>query len=54
MKDNFLCCKDCRDRHIGCHADCSRYLQAKEEREKKRQIIRQEKDLEIYHDVQKK
>lgn len=33
------CCKDCQDRHIGCHGSCQRYLDeakaANEERERR-------------------
>ena len=28
-------CKDCKDRKIGCHANCSKYLNAKYEHDKK-------------------
>jgi hypothetical protein len=24
-------CKDCQERHIGCHAECERYIKFKEE-----------------------
>lgn len=26
-------CKDCKDRHVGCHGDCERYKQYKAELE---------------------
>lgn len=33
------CCKDCQDRHIGCHRSCPEYIAqaqaAREEREKR-------------------
>ena len=33
------CCKDCQDRHIGCHGSCPEYIAqakaAREEREKR-------------------
>lgn len=33
-------CKDCPDRHVGCHSDCERYLEFRKKldelREKKR------------------
>ncbi len=28
---SFKCCKDCNDRFVGCHSECSKYLKAKEE-----------------------
>ena len=51
MHNDFVCCRDCPKRYVGCHSECEEYLQAKEEREKKRLKIRQEKDLEIYHEA---
>lgn len=27
----ITCCKDCTDRHIGCHIDCERYLAEQEQ-----------------------
>lgn len=30
------CCLDCEERHIGCHADCPKYLAESEELEKAR------------------
>lgn len=26
-------CKNCEDRHVGCHAECEKYRKAKEETE---------------------
>lgn len=31
MKLETQCCKNCKKRHMGCHADCADYLKAKEE-----------------------
>lgn len=28
---NFNCCRNCKDRIVGCHAICSTYLTAKDE-----------------------
>ena len=30
-------CKDCNDRHTGCHAECEKYKRFAEEREYNRQ-----------------
>lgn len=27
-------CKDCKDRHLGCHSCCEKYIKWSEEREK--------------------
>lgn len=29
------CCKDCKDRHVGCHSVCEKY---KEQKEKAKEI----------------
>lgn len=29
-----MCCKNCKDRHVGCHSKCERYLKEKEEHDK--------------------
>ena len=33
-------CKDCTERHIKCHADCQRYLDAKKQHEEERDRIK--------------
>lgn len=33
-------CKDCRDRSVGCHGTCQKYLEAKAEHEKEAAKIR--------------
>lgn len=38
------CCKDCIDRKIGCHSNCSRYAEYKKELDKIKEI----KSKEIY------
>lgn len=30
----FLCCKDCTERHMNCHAECEKYKEAKETNER--------------------
>lgn len=39
-------CFDCKNRHVGCHADCEIYLDAKAEHDKKQEHIRQLKIAE--------
>lgn len=39
-------CLDCADRHLGCHADCGRYLDFKNKSEEFKQIINDVKDKE--------
>lgn len=31
---NIAPCKDCKDRHIGCHGKCEKYLEYKKELQK--------------------
>ena len=33
-------CKDCADRHVGCHSDCERYAADVEERRKLHEAVR--------------
>ena len=33
------CCKECNERHIGCHPHCEKYLAAKDEWEKRKKLI---------------
>lgn len=38
------CCKDCQDRHIGCHGTCKKYLdEVKAENEKKERLRKEKK-----------
>lgn len=43
---SITCCKDCQDRHIGCHGSCPEYIAqaqaASEEREKRRKAKKSE------------
>lgn len=32
---NIKCCKDCKDRKVGCHGQCEKYITEKEENERK-------------------
>ena len=31
---NIAPCKDCKDRHVGCHGKCEKYLEYKKELQK--------------------
>ena len=45
-------CKDCKDRHIGCHATCERYLKWKESDYNRRKTIKaaeRNKNIGYYH-----
>lgn len=43
------CCKDCKDRYIGCHSDCERYKNFKLNREKvKRERIKEYNKFDKY------
>ena len=33
-------CKDCPDRHLYCHSDCQKYLDAKKQHEEERDRIK--------------
>lgn len=37
-------CKNCEDRHVGCHSECDRYKKFKEEHESEKAVIREIKD----------
>lgn len=41
-KPSAFPCKDCGDRHDGCHSECERYLQAKAENENHKQQERKQ------------
>lgn len=40
------CCRDCPDRHIGCHATCESYIRQKAEYEENKNRIRKIKEKE--------
>ena len=42
----ITCCRDCADRHVGCHAECEAYKAEKEQREKDRAHVKLLKDTE--------
>lgn len=37
---NVNTCKDCKERHVGCHGNCEKYIQAKELCEKRKEEYR--------------
>lgn len=37
------CCKDCTERHIGCHGSCQRYLDEVEATNAERERLRKQK-----------
>lgn len=46
------CCLNCLDRHLGCHSDCTRYIEAKKLHEEEKEKIRVAKMISgIYHCV---
>ncbi len=36
MRFRNQCCKDCQDRHLGCHDECERYAEANAELEREK------------------
>lgn len=45
-------CKDCSDRHAGCHAECEKYLEARSQnmkvKDRERKIINDQLDYVRY------
>lgn len=37
-------CKDCESRKVGCHSQCEKYLNFRDEYEKQKKTIRENKD----------
>ena len=44
-------CRFCEERHVGCHSDCEKYLQAKQKHADFKEVVfkNKGKDLESYH-----
>lgn len=40
---SITCCKDCTERHIGCHGSCQRYLDEAKAANAERERLRKEK-----------
>ena len=48
------CCKNCVERHAGCHARCEKYLTWKREHDALKVRIRLERERDVYTAVAKK
>jgi len=46
MGSSITCCKGCKDRQVGCHSTCERYIREKNEYNKKSYMIRQKIERE--------
>lgn len=42
----IICCRGCKERHIGCHAECESYKAQKQEIEAEKKDKRKEKELD--------
>lgn len=40
---NINSCKDCKDRHVGCHSTCEKYINAKKEYDELQEKIKKSK-----------
>ena len=43
---NIAPCKDCKDRHVGCHGKCEKYLEYKKELQKAKHREKIDKKIE--------
>ena len=43
---NIAPCKDCKDRHVGCHSKCEKYLEYKKELQKAKHREKIDKKIE--------
>ena len=41
-------CRDCTDRHLGCHDSCERYQAQKQKNEEARKLYMEWRDMEGY------
>ena len=41
-------CKDCTDREIGCHSNCEKYIEWKNEHNRKREVLRKDEDIKDF------
>ncbi len=49
MMLNLNCpCKDCEERHIGCHSDCSKYIEAKPQTYEVKKAAAKGKEADFY------
>lgn len=42
------CCRDCKERHVGCHGSCEKYKKSKEEFEAFRRKVIENKRKEAF------
>ena len=43
-RDNtFSPCKDCEERHVGCHSECEKYIEFKRKLRREKDILEREK-----------
>ena len=42
------CCKDCKERHPACHSHCEKYLSARKEYDKRKEMIAAELYSPLY------
>lgn len=52
LRKNVAPCKDCADRHVGCHSKCSKYVEWKKEIEAKQHELYKKADTTIQADRQ--
>lgn len=43
----ITCCKDCQERHGGCHATCEKYIAQKAEHEAKKAEYREKRMMGV-------
>lgn len=45
MLSSSIPCRNCKDRKVGCHSTCERYKEFTEINEKRKEEIRQDKEI---------
>jgi len=48
MFSTISCCKDCKERHLGCHSKCERYIKQKEDLLVQKEYMKKSKNPIIY------
>lgn len=46
MKNKFISCLNCKERYVGCHSTCEKYLNEKAAHDEEVKLIRQQRELE--------
>lgn len=46
MKNKIISCLNCKERCVGCHSTCEKYLKEKSARDEKIEMINKQKELE--------